>query len=505
MNFNLPASLATKLSAYDPTAPKARRTANGERKPASIGQPTGLIPASIVSDADQLAAVAEIRMSLAPQRYKVWQDDSLKFKAAMYYYEKTWVGLWLDADCLYGFRYVTRDNELVSGNPGLSWSDVKYGRVTYKTTTQVVTIDDVGRGLFTSEFWNLRHRIRSYLNKSRDIYNAVVVPISALIKDQLPQWSDKPWAQTFDRIEAIRSGLCKNTDFGYTYEEWLTKNNKVLNGPNAVEMFSAKQKSAARILNAPAVRRVIISKVDEIVHDFNDTENTLFKPIRDKWQTLCNFVEWSEKIVVIWPEVPVDYFINHFDSVSYCNVPYFVPSNVTEWVVKHMDPSILFNLFVRAEKSEQRAEVRDIFSMLSRIADTAEPPARWRDLHDHLSAIQWKKDTELVQLPQDLFAKPVKFDGWTFFQPSDTHQLAEWGRAVRNCVGGSGYAEGVKKKKHFIVLCMYENKPKFTVQLKVEGERMHVVQIVGQSNSRLSSEESAMYTEAFTTALTKIE
>jgi hypothetical protein len=41
---------------------------------------------------------------------------------------------------------------------------------------------------------------------------------------------------------------------------------------------------------------------------------------------------------------------------------------------------------------------------------------------------------------------------WTFIQPIDTHQLAAWGQAVRNCVGNAtNYAEGVRKKQHFIV------------------------------------------------------
>ena len=91
---------------------------------------------------------------------------------------------------------------------------------------------------------------------------------------------------------------------------------------------------------------------------------------------------------------------------------------------------------------------------------------------------------------------------WTFFQPHDTHQLSAWGEAVRNCVGNaSGYAEGVRKKKHFIVLCMVDGKPKFTVQLTVEMGMMSVSQIVGTSNQRLTQEQKDSYTEAFGKAL----
>jgi hypothetical protein len=91
---------------------------------------------------------------------------------------------------------------------------------------------------------------------------------------------------------------------------------------------------------------------------------------------------------------------------------------------------------------------------------------------------------------------------WTFFQPHDTHQLALWGQAVRNCIGtASSYAEGVRKKAHFLVLCMVDKKPRFTVQLDVSMGMMSVKQIVGLSNSRLSSIDIDRYTKAFGEAL----
>jgi hypothetical protein len=91
---------------------------------------------------------------------------------------------------------------------------------------------------------------------------------------------------------------------------------------------------------------------------------------------------------------------------------------------------------------------------------------------------------------------------WSFFQPHDTHQLSAWGQAVRNCVGNAkDYANGVRKKKHFIVLCMVDNKPQFTVQLKVDMGMMTVSQIVGISNQRLTDEQKDAYTQAFSKAL----
>jgi len=149
--------------------------------------------------------------------------------------------------------------------------------------------------------------------------------------------------------------------------------------------------------------------------------------------------------------------------------------------------------------------------MLCRILDnqeTLEPPKRWRiaEFHDYVQAESWKISNPNEGLPQDLFPEPIKVtqgnEIWTFFQPHDTHQLALWGQAVRNCVGSaSGYAEGVRKKQHFIVLCMIDGKPQFTIQLKVSNGMMSVEQIRGLSNSVLSDHLKDEYTQAFRVAL----
>ena len=149
--------------------------------------------------------------------------------------------------------------------------------------------------------------------------------------------------------------------------------------------------------------------------------------------------------------------------------------------------------------------------MISTLLDKGHPvpvPKRWRidEFHDTIQAEAWKVKNPNEMLPQDLFPEPIKLThdevSWSFFQPHDTHQLALWGQAVRNCVGSaSNYAEGVRKKKHFLVLCMVGGKPMFTVQLDVNMGMMSVRQIVGTSNSRLSDVEKELYTKAFAQAL----
>ena len=156
-------------------------------------------------------------------------------------------------------------------------------------------------------------------------------------------------------------------------------------------------------------------------------------------------------------------------------------------------------------------ELNDTFSMALRILSNDKelaPPKRWRiaEFHDHVQAESWKIQNPKEVLRQDLFPEPIRVDRgdehWSFFQPVDTHQLAMWGQAVRNCVGSaSHYAEDIKKRKHFIVLCMIDGKPMFTIQLVVDMGMMSVKQIAGVANQRLTEEQREAYTEAFHEAL----
>ena len=158
-------------------------------------------------------------------------------------------------------------------------------------------------------------------------------------------------------------------------------------------------------------------------------------------------------------------------------------------------------------------------------------PRRWRltEFHDHLMGIQWKIRNEDFNLPQDLFAKPVKvtwqqaFDGtfyenynrkemWSdhensvisFFQPITSHQLADWGRAVRNCVGNSSYASAINRKRYFIVLAMVDHKPRYTIQLKLSDGVLVVDQIADIGNRRLSDPERDFVEKSIAYALQHI-
>jgi len=240
-----------------------------------------------------------------------------------------------------------------------------------------------------------------------------------------------------------------------------------------------------------------------------------------------------------------------------------------DWLREHMPVASLFKIMCKyVEEQDSRTlwidsdvgyarhgfhELNDTFSMAIRILKhrgELAPPKRWRinEFHDYVQAESWKIQNPNESLPQDLFPEPIKVSleldhtvyatpenpqtysldtrlnygrpikefisghvvtnviNYTFFQPVDTHQLAMWGQAVRNCVGSaSHYASDIKKRKHFIVLCMIDGKPTFTIQLVVDRGLMSVKQIAGVANQRLTDVQKEQYSNAFKLALRERE
>ena len=178
--------------------------------------------------------------------------------------------------------------------------------------------------------------------------------------------------------------------------------------------------------------------------------------------------------------------------------------------------------FVMHEFDDTVNMLKDVmlrFKREGRMEKDLPSPRRWRmtEFHDHINAEQWKCRTEKEKLPQDLFPQPLhikardfvstldwyhqieKNDTFCFFQPQDTHQLAEWGRAARNCVGSTSYGKGIKKKEHFIVLIMINKVPRYTVQLKLSDQilRIDAGLIKDIANKELSRDEKEFVELAF--------
>lgn len=246
---------------------------------------------------------------------------------------------------------------------------------------------------------------------------------------------------------------------------------------------------------------------------------------------VLKLAECVNYVNMIWPDCPVDYFQQHMDQLMKLQLRDRHYEVSRQWLRQHMPVASFFKIIDKycEEQSKDKPMTRasysdttgyeilwfsdwnDTLSMISRVLNNnteLAPPKRWRlnEFHDYVQAESWKIQNPNEGLPQDLFPEPIKVQhhgkSWSFFQPHDTHQLAMWGRAVRNCVGSaSGYAEGVRKKQHFIVLSMLDGQPQFTIQLKVSNGMMSVDQIRGLCNSTLTVEQKEEYTEVFRIAL----
>jgi hypothetical protein len=294
------------------------------------------------------------------------------------------------------------------------------------------------------------------------------------------------------------------------------------------------------IVTKPAIKKLLQAELNRSVDAYNNPTNKQQQPIRQGFLTfvqILNSIEWIDSI---WPDCPIDYYQTYFKELKYLRLTEVrVRSGATQepclinWLREHMPIASLFTImrkyldkqlteyngrWVDSDVGYQRqriGELNDTFSMMIKILDAGkalEPPKRWRltEFHDYVQSEAWKIENPKESLRQDLFPEPIKVTRldkvWTFFQPHDTHQLSMWGQAVRNCVGSaSHYADDIKKRKHFIVLCMIDNKPTFTIQLSVDQGMMSVKQIAGVGNRSLDSWERDAYTEAFREVLQQRE
>jgi hypothetical protein len=533
-----------------------------------LGNPVDLIPNDIIT-ADRLQdAIDAINKEQAPGRYreftKVTTEGTITH-AILYHYEQVWYAAWLppkgkEADYIYGYTYAYKDTDttrkaLPYALRGATDDCVSKpsGRSMFVTYTQQVTKQDVIDGRDTRN-WNIG--VAAYAKKSRRLHEPIK-RFEAQVQMSIPQWEDS--RNIFERIKTtcIADLLTRshNTDYwiNRSKSEWLPsvdnvfnfiKQNDAYSSYNIIDNGCSGYTDILRILDTPFFRKWIQNKCNESIKLFNDPGNDAKINILQPWNAIFHLCKQIKTIHNIWGDkCPLDYYQTNLNALLGVTIDsgYRTKAN-WPWLVQHMPVASFFtwiNKFHETKEAEQAAipvhyashdyykststglyvydfrELEDTMSMVTTVLeDKGElvPPKRWRitEFHDYVQAEAWKVSNVNEGLPQDLFPAPIKVQHndqqWTFIQPIDTHQLAAWGQAVRNCVGNAtNYAEGVRKKQHFIVLCMIDNKPQFTVQLKVSMGMMTVDQIAGLSNARLTEEQRESYTKVFGQALQQRE
>ena len=554
MQFSLPSNLKEQLIAYDPKLKALARSS--KPKPSKfkksqypLGVPEDLIPEHIVDKEHVIQAVKVINQQEASQRYRCFTNRSYNqdmqsittAKAIVYHFQSMWIAAWLpnkDEDYIFGYTYAfkTAQSTLNKIPYSRNYIDLtedkirKYGRTEFYVYTELVTAESMV-GQRKLDKW--RHTdLNSYSARSKDICEHSITPFVEAITNSIPHWKDHG-SSIFERINPEENNYYRNLSLHYLGIEYKSSapNFDIYLGYAAIysndkeETFSKTEK----VLNTPWFKKYITTQCQLIIEKFNDPKTEYKSEFTTIHNTLLHNIRWIVFILEVYPDCPVDFFrtaVN--DNVfNWIQLPWANVRNDStwkEWIGQNMPIDSWFKILTKfAEEREVNHNpgrvkityrfnyLEDTFDMLIRIFDagkTIEPPKRWRikELHDHVQSEAWKTSNPNENLPQDLFPEPIKIQSsettWTFFQPMDTHQLAQWGQAVRNCVGiSSTYANNVKAKKNFLVLCLVDNKPQFTVQLKVSNGVMDVVQIAGVSNSSLLSEEREQYQSRFAEAL----
>ena len=489
--------------------------------------------------------------------------------AVLYHYEQCWYAAWLPPedkkdDYVYGYAYAYKDTATARKTlPTQIKHEVEQcnyvpvGKTTFITYTKLITREDIANGL-DRHYWNIPS-VRSYAKKSQYMYE----PIKRLEKQieiSIPQWEDSRNIFQRIKVKCIADVLIyENCKLWDTHDKltWLPSV-EVINLIKSTDkeelsklMLSGhvgnldKYKDIIHIIDTPYFRKWMQVQCNETIRRFNDPDTKTEKEITQPWNKVFRLFQQIYLVHALWGDkCSIDYYQNNIDvliSVRFIH-PYRL-SEIKNWLYTYMPIASLFTMLNKFYDARQVGvanaltdqarrflhysfdkdcgtyrwtfqELEDTISMLGTVVETKElaPPKRWRimEFHDHVQAEAWKITNVNHSLPQDLVPEPIKVQHndqqWTFFQPIDTHQLAAWGQAVRNCVGNAtSYADGVRKKHHFIVLCMIDNQPQFTVQLKVSTGMMTVDQIAGVSNARLTSEQREDYTQVFGQALQQRE
>ncbi|QGT54664.1 hypothetical protein b23_0036 [Synechococcus phage B23] len=503
LNFKVPKNIYNKIDSYDLVKPKEERVAAKAKKVNTFpkaGLPEQLIPESVIPKTVLMEAINLLNL----QHNDTYWYDSGSFAGShgnIQYLitkkaNKYWSAIWFDtqnSDIVFGFAHSFRNLK-------------SYKNYRYNSFLNETKLDE-------TKFTSIKHNKKDYLYYSQLVtpsdlidrkFNCVIpaynqrnetVAFTNLFKARLGKYT-LVWSKSNNVFEAYNTPLYDLLGVrGIKDHNWVPDFNYILS--KVPDVFSKK-------INIPYFRRKLTAMCDDAVKQYQSSD---FDRYKLKFSTRSiEILQWIDQIYD-WT-VPVDYLQQVWEGLKFDeNVSQFRYVNTsnhnvgTEWLRQNVPIKSFINMFVRDYSVfiDTISMLRDI---LGRNPDL-KYNGRWRvqELHDWAMAEQWKQSNKNQNLPQDLFPAPVKVDNMTFIQPINTHQLAQWGRAARNCVGSSAYYNGIIKHNHFIILALSKNEPYLTIQARLEGEELKVTQIKKTCNASLSYTEEDEYRKVFQKAL----
>ena len=298
-------------------------------------------------------------------------------------------------------------------------------------------------------------------------------------------------------------------------------------------------------LDTPWFRNQIQGRLNDLLAEYDDPVEASSHRIRNQWAGLKDQCKGLKPIIAIWPDASLDHLQAlwpfserigwrlSIDDITMANQRYSLgrfqllgENPVIAWIREHLPLATYVHWMRRAAEDKDNCWHTDIRQFNKRLAayitdgmQWSEEQQRWvgvrelpkpkrlrlSDINRQLEERLWKVKTPDAPLPQDLFPGPVRVTlddtRLSFFQPNSVHQLAEWGNAVRNCVGNGTYADRIKKFQNFIVLGMVDGKPTFTIQLSHRDGQLITDQVVSTSNQALSADQRLLYQQGMELAL----
>lgn len=437
-----------------------------------------------------------------------------------------------------------RSKEVVIANDPEKMQEVKYGRVQFLKRSIIITLNDIQNGV-DDPAW--MHSLSSYGRNSEKY--AAARQFTDSIRRYIPTWADTHshvFTRVDDKDKSVARLLRINNSMGPLGEySWPA-------GDLTAEVLTSAHSNCFSsdiwFLSTPFFRREtqkVADTINALYHKKDSSTDDVMAPYKLWKQQVCLA---SLLVSVYGSDTPVDYIQKMYQIGANLMARSLNPSTI-KWLKQNTPIASFVQWFERALKDQQQqwqlnpehmarstrfgstglpsfnfGEFNDTMNMMQTLFNRQtedldynqkqaamldlKAPSRWRlaEFHDHVSAKVWLTANKNEDMPQDLFPAPIKVEHlgstWTFFQPRDIHQLGQWGQAVRNCVGNAtNYREGVKKKTHFIVLAMIDQRPRFTMQLKVRNGVLEVDQIADIGNRRLDDNERSSYELTFSKAL----
>lgn len=570
----------------------AKKAPSKPRKPREYrrGNPAQLVPHELFHDdpmeglhlyqqaVKDISDDTDVRAGHAIVRRLINNDNELF--GIMYYFRYLWVAAWIPEveedgtrPYVYGISVAFKDNATIRSTVPPSFfarncterkttAPIEYmfnqddmisytvGRTKYKTKTIIITEDEIKDG-YRDEFWMVPSQLHkwnfnTYSSRTRDLCH-VLRRFSERVGETVKREEQDNNRNIFDRIYQGDPTLAKCVAGGYSPVAFLNRRNidcyrnevdwyikQILDVTYVGDMGEPKEKFTA-FLNNKVMRRYlteICTKVENMYRVECAKRVANFYRFRSLFEPFDYMKHNALELIKIYPDIPVDYLINHMDMLTNARsvMDNYNNAKAATYLRENVPVATFIKLlndeyteYVEVEKNSTSYHrhkdyngryvlqmVNDTVGMIHGLIDAGHEvtkPRRWRfrEWHDHIQGLQWKVHNKKEDLPQCLFPEPMKVDDYTFMQPLHTHMLAEWGKAVRNCVGSHGYADRIKDYQSMILLVMVNRESRYTIQCEVQGGEMTVSQIADVCNKSLSIDDRTEVERKLGEAITKRE